>query len=187
MKDVNASNISWSKITTPFKLKTRFACNIFNLVDVEICGTCEEEHIEETGEGKTKLKDTVRMYRYDFRQPQYQQLKVEGHWRVCGNGKFRIFPVLQMRSKYTNWRWSYETRFLQKFKTKLNKLWWETYAIKVNKNLSIVKQLFIACITFETDVTNLESNWISFRPVSITCFICFENMTSNNSFKKIYK
>ena len=69
------------------------------------------KYIGETGEGKTKL-----------RQPQCQQLKVEGHLKACGNGEFRIFPLLQMRSQDTNLRRSYETRFQQKFKTKLNKL-----------------------------------------------------------------
>ena len=39
------------------------------------------------------------MYRQPIRQPQYQQLKVEGHLRVCGNGEFRIFPLLKMRSQ----------------------------------------------------------------------------------------
>ena len=35
---------------------------------------------------------------------QYQQLKVERHLRACGNGKFRIFPLLKMRSQDTNLR-----------------------------------------------------------------------------------
>ena len=63
---------------------------------------------------------SVRVYRQHIRQPQYQQLKVEGHLRVCGNGEFQIFPLLQMRSQDTNLRRSYETRFQQKIKTKLN-------------------------------------------------------------------
>ena len=36
--------------------------------------------------------------------------------------EFRIFPLLQMRSQNTNLRGSYETRFQQKLKAKLNKL-----------------------------------------------------------------
>ena len=62
------------------------------------------------------------MYRQHIRQPPYQQLKVGGHLRVCGNEEFRIFPLLRMRSQDINLRRSYETRFEQKFKTKLNKL-----------------------------------------------------------------
>ena len=62
------------------------------------------------------------MYRQHIWQPQYQQLKVEEDLRVCGNGEFRTFPLLQMRSQDANLRRNYETRFQQKFKTKLNKL-----------------------------------------------------------------
>ena len=89
---------------------------------VVICDTCKEEYIEETSEGKTKLRDRVKVYCQDIRQPQYQQLKVEGHLRVYANGEFRIFPLLQMRSQDTNLTQSYETRSQQKFTTKLNKL-----------------------------------------------------------------
>ena len=39
---------------------------------------------ERQGKEKTKLRDRVRVYRQHIRQPQYQQLKVEGHVRVCG-------------------------------------------------------------------------------------------------------
>ena len=86
-------------ITTPslnvqitFKLKNRFTCDSFNLIYVVICGTCKEEYIRETGQGKTKLRGRVRVYYQHIRQPQYQQLKVEGHLRVCGSGEFWIFP-----------------------------------------------------------------------------------------------
>ena len=95
---------------------------VFNLIYVVICGTCKEEYIGEAGEGKTKLRDRVRVYRQHIRQPQNQQLKVEGHLKVCGNGEFRIFPSLQMRSQDKNLRQSYETRFQQKLRTKLNNL-----------------------------------------------------------------
>ena len=112
-------------ITTPLKTfelllngKTASYAILLTLY-VIICDTCKEEYIGETGEGKTKLGDRVRVYRQHIRQP---QLKVEGHLRVCGNGKFRIFPLLQMGSQDTNLRRSYETRFQQKSKTKLNKL-----------------------------------------------------------------
>ena len=97
-------------------MKNRLTCDSFNLIYVIICGSCKEEYIGETGDGKTKLRDRVRVYRYQIRQPQYQQLKVEGHLRVWGNGEFRIFPLLQKRSQDTNLRQSYETRFQQKLK-----------------------------------------------------------------------
>ena len=97
---------------------------VLTVIHVVICDACKEQYIEETGEGKTKLKDRVREYRQHISQPQYQHLKVEGHLRVCGSGIFQIFPLLQMRSQDVNLRRSYEMRLKQKFKTKLNKLWW---------------------------------------------------------------
>ena len=87
-------------------MKTPFTCDSFNLIYVVICDTCKEEYIRETGEGKTKDN----------------QIVSSTHLRVCGNGEFWIFPLLQMPSKDTNLRQSYETRFQQKFKTKLNTL-----------------------------------------------------------------
>ena len=70
-----------------FKLKKRFTCDKSNLIYVVICDTCKEEYIGETGEGKTKLRDRVRVYHQHIKQPRLQQLKVEGHLRVCGYGK----------------------------------------------------------------------------------------------------
>ena len=115
-------------ITTPsknvqitFKLKNRYTCGSFSLVYVVNGDKCKGEYIGEIGEGKSKQRERVRVYSQHIWQPQYQQLKLEGLLRVCGKGEFQIFPLLQMRSQDTNLRRSYETRFQQKFKTKLNK------------------------------------------------------------------
>ena len=97
---------TFKNVQITFKLKNRFICDSFNLIYVVICDTCKEEYIRETGEGKTKDN----------------QIVSSTHLRVCGNGEFWIFPLLQMPSKDTNLRQSYETRFQQKFKTKLNTL-----------------------------------------------------------------
>ena len=51
------------------------------------------------------------IHSFGIRQPQYQQLKVEGHLRVLGNGESQIFPLLQMRSEDRNLSQSCETRF----------------------------------------------------------------------------
>ena len=85
---------TFKNVQITFKLKNRFTCASFNLIYVIICATCKEEYIGERGEGKSKLRDRVRVYRQRIRQPQYQQLKVEGDLRVCGNREFRIFPLL---------------------------------------------------------------------------------------------
>ena len=109
-------------LAIPCNLINRFTCHSFKLIYVVICDTCKEEYIGETREGKTKVRDRVRVYRQHIRQPHYQQLKVEEHLRVCGNEEFLVFPLLQIRSQDTILTRSYETRFQQKFETKLNKL-----------------------------------------------------------------
>ena len=82
---------TFKNVQITFKLKNRFTCDSFNLTYVVICGTCKEEYIGETGEGKTKLKDRIRVYRQHIRQPQWQQLKVEGHKEYVVMGNFGYF------------------------------------------------------------------------------------------------
>ena len=88
---------TFKSVQIAFKLKNRFICDSFHHIYVVICDTCNEEYIGVTGEGKTKLRDRVRVYPQHIRQLHYQQLKVEGHLRVCGNGKFRIFSEVMKR------------------------------------------------------------------------------------------
>ena len=90
-------------------MKQRFICDSFNLIFVVICDLCKEEYIEETEEGKNNLRERVyrqnmriRVYHEHMRQPHYQQLKVKGHLRVCGNGEYGVFSLFQMRSQNTN-------------------------------------------------------------------------------------
>ena len=74
------------------------SCDSSNLIYVVQCAGCLEEYIGETGEGETKLRDRVRVYRQHINDPKYQMLNVEGHIRICGKGKFTIFLFLEMRS-----------------------------------------------------------------------------------------
>ena len=99
-------------------MKQRFIRDSFNLIFVVICDLCKEEYIEETEEGKNNLRERVyrqsmrirvyrehmriRVYHEHMRQPHYQQLKVKGHLRVCGNGEYGVFSLFQMRSQNTN-------------------------------------------------------------------------------------
>ena len=71
--------ITFKHVQITFKLRNRFTCDSFNLIYVLICDKCKQEYTEETEEGKTKLRDRVKVYRQHIRQPQYQQLKVKGH------------------------------------------------------------------------------------------------------------
>ena len=103
-----------------FNLKSSMSCDSSNLIYVVQCAGCLEEYIGETGEGETKLRDRVRVYRQHINDPIYQMLKVEGHIRICGKGKFTIFPFLQMRSQDTQLRRAFESKFQKQFKTKLN-------------------------------------------------------------------
>ena len=85
-------------LATPCNLINRFTCHSFKLIYVVICDTCKEEYIGETREGKTKVRDRVRVHRQHIQQPQYQQLKVKEHLRVCGKREFWVFSLLQIRS-----------------------------------------------------------------------------------------
>ena len=109
-------------IDKTFNLKAHFSCDGSNLLYVVICPTCGEEYTGETGVGKTKLKDRVRVYRQHIRQPGYQKLKVEEHLRTCGEGIFKTFPLIQMRSSEVDLRRSYKRNFMKKYKRKLNNL-----------------------------------------------------------------
>ena len=93
------NHFTFKNVQITFKLKNRVTCDSFNPTYVVICGTCKEEYIGETRKGKAKLRGRVKLYRQNIQQPQYQQLKVEGYLRVCGNEEFPIFPLLQMRSQ----------------------------------------------------------------------------------------
>ena len=103
-----------------FVLKTSFTCDSSNLIYVLICDGCGEEYIGETGEGVTKLRDRVRVYRQHIWDKQYQMLDVEGHVRCCGKGGFKIFPFLQMKSQDAALRKSFEKKFQLQFKCSLN-------------------------------------------------------------------
>ena len=69
---------AFKNVQITFKLKNRSTCDNSNLIYVIICDTCKEEYIGKTGEGKTKLRDRVRVYRQHIWQP---------HSRI--NGEFQ--------------------------------------------------------------------------------------------------
>ena len=79
-------------------LKTPISCNSFTVINVLICSAFLQEYIGETGVGKTRLRDSVRVYRQHIKQPEHQKLKVI---RICGRRSFKIFPSLQMQSNDT--------------------------------------------------------------------------------------
>ena len=113
---------TFKNVDKTFNLKTHFSYDSSNLLYIVICPTCGEEYTCETGVGKTKLTDRVRVYQQHIRQPEYQKLKVEEHLRTCGKDTFKIFPLLQRQSSDIDLRRSYERNFMKKYKEKLNNL-----------------------------------------------------------------
>ena len=72
------------------------SCNSFNVIYVLICSGILEEYIGETRVGKTRLRDSVRVYRKHIKQHEHQKLKLGEHIGICGKGPFKIFPFPQM-------------------------------------------------------------------------------------------
>ena len=101
-----------------FHLKTSFNCESSNLIYVIICQGCKEEYIGETG---CLVKERLNIYRQHIRQPQYQQLPVEGHLRTCADGRFHMFPFFKICQNNKLLLKSYEDYFIDKFKPSLNK------------------------------------------------------------------
>ena len=67
------------------------------------------------------FKERLNTYRQHIRQPELQQVDVEGHIRTCGGGNFKIMPFFAIWEDSRILRESYETYFIEKFKPALNK------------------------------------------------------------------
>ena len=67
------------------------------------------------------LKERLNTYRQHIRQPELQQIDVEGHIETCGGGNFKIMPFFAIRKDNKILRESYETYLIEKFKPALNK------------------------------------------------------------------
>ena len=82
---------TFKNVDVTFQLKNRFTCNSFNLIYLVIGDTWKEEHIEQTEEGKIRLRDRVRVYVNMFNNHNTKFQKVEEHLRVCLMAKFIYF------------------------------------------------------------------------------------------------
>ena len=91
-----------------------------DLIYVVICPPWKEKYTGETGNGDSKPRDRVGIYRLHIRQPEHEKLKAEKHLRTCGKRNFTIFPFLQLRSDEPDLRREYEDYFIKKYKNKLN-------------------------------------------------------------------
>ena len=104
MQQLSFDHYTLENAQIAFKLKHRFTGDTFNLLYVVICDPCKNENIAKIEERKIKLRDGARVYRQHIWQPQYQKLEVEEHLRVCGNGEFWTFSLLQILSQNTELR-----------------------------------------------------------------------------------
>ena len=114
---LEGSSFKFKKEKKLFNLKSNFNCESSNLIYVVICDTCGEEYIGQTG---TLLKERVSVYKQHIAHPQYQQIKVEGHLRICGKSKFKIFPFFQVKENNKALREAYENHFIERFQPSLN-------------------------------------------------------------------
>ena len=61
----------------------------------------ERQRKERLNRNRIRFRDRIRVYGQHIRQP---TIKSQEHLRVCGNGEFEIFPLLQMRSQDKNFK-----------------------------------------------------------------------------------
>ena len=73
------------------------------------------------GQIQTMLKERLNTYRQHIRQPELQQIDVEGHIRTYGGGNFKILLFFATRADKKIFKKSYETHLIEKFKSTLNK------------------------------------------------------------------
>ena len=67
------------------------------------------------------LKERLNTYRQHIRQPELQQIDVEGHIRTYGGGNFKIMLFFATRADKKIFKKSYEAHLIEKFKSTLNK------------------------------------------------------------------
>ena len=58
-KPTLGNSYTFKNVDKTFNLKTYFSWDSYNLPCIIICPTCGEEYTNETGIGKTKLRDRV--------------------------------------------------------------------------------------------------------------------------------
>ena len=69
---------TFKTVSKKFKIKVPFNCESKNLIYVVICRSCKEEY---TGQVQAMLKERLNTYRQHIRQPELQQIDVQGYVR----------------------------------------------------------------------------------------------------------
>ena len=83
---LKASLHEFKQVNKTFFPKNSFNCESSNLIYFAIGQGCKE-YERETG---CLVKERINIYRQHIRQPQHQQLAVEGHLRTFGDRKFHV-------------------------------------------------------------------------------------------------
>ena len=109
---------TFKTVDKKFEIRVPFNCESKNLIYVVIYSGCKEENI---GQTQTMLKERLNTYRQHIRQPELQQISVEGHIRTRGGENFKIMSLFAIWENSKILRESYETYFIEKFKLTLNK------------------------------------------------------------------
>ena len=77
-----------------FEIRMPVSCESKNLIYVEIFSCRKEEYI---GQTQTMFKERLNTYRQHMRQPQLQQIDVEGHIKTCAGRNYAVFCNLGRR------------------------------------------------------------------------------------------
>ena len=101
------------------------SCNGFNVIYVWICSGCLEKYIGETGVGKIRLRDRVRVYRKHIKQSQHQKLIAQEHIRIWERDSHIL--VSSHAIKWHKFTKSFNKKKVSKFQKdyniKFNQLW----------------------------------------------------------------
>lgn len=81
------------------------------------CPTCGENYIGQTG---TKLAGRVRVHTQQIRYPAIRNRPCSGHFDLCGNIKFYIYPFYKVKEKNEQLRKAKGSYFGKLFNPKLN-------------------------------------------------------------------
>ena len=85
---------TFKTVDKKFEIRVPLNCESKNWIYIVICSDCKEEYI---GKTQTMLKERLNTYRQYIRQPELQQIDVEGHIRTCGGRNFKIMLFFAVR------------------------------------------------------------------------------------------
>ena len=93
---------TFETVDEKFEIRMPFNCESKNLIFVEICSGRKEEYI---GQIQAMLKERLNTYRQHMRQPQLQQIDVEGHIKTCACKNYAVFCNLGRQQNLTKVIW----------------------------------------------------------------------------------